>query len=117
MKKTGSILSIVGGALGIVGSLSLIAASLYNRYEGFHDTVTLDMMRLGFYSLIITIIILILAILSRHSNNKYFGISILILSIITILLTKMWMLIFSIVTIAGGIVLVITTISTQKNPS
>jgi len=35
----------------------------------------------------------------------------------SILLTKMWMLIFSIVTIAGGIVLIINTISTQKNPS
>ena len=108
MKKSGGIISIIGGVLGIFASIfTILSGGVVGALESTGEAGGEMIVGMGFWGIILSFLIIIFAALAMNTNSKIHGIILIATSIFGVVMGGSFVAVCMFLSLVGGILVAI----------
>ena len=116
MKKSGGIISIIGGVLGIFAALfTIFSGGLVGALESSGEAGGEMIIGMGFWGIALSFLVIVFAALAMNTNSKIHGVILIIVSLFGIILGGSFVAVCMFLSLVGGILVAIGAGKKESN--
>tara|TARA_Y100001958_G_C21200745_1_gene527428 strand:+ start:763 stop:1113 length:351 start_codon:yes stop_codon:yes gene_type:complete len=116
MKKSGGIISIIAGLLGIFASLfTIFSGGLVGALESSGETGGEMIIGMGFWGIALSFLVIVFAALAMNTNSKIHGVILIVVSLFGVILGGSFVAVCMFLSLIGGILVCIGAGKKEQN--